>query len=163
MARPRRRGGAHVAALASKQVDLVTRPRRVSPLDVVERIGHAKVLEVKTAQNGVIRMRADKKPFDDVRVRNAIKLCQDHAKLLEIALRGRGVEGADHHVAPVHPAYSPEPVPKQDIAKAKALLAQAGYPNGLDLEMDLKKQPAGKRPACRPTRRWRLRRGSGSS
>jgi peptide/nickel transport system substrate-binding protein len=131
---------AHVAALASKQVDLVS-DLAVATIDVVERIGHASILEVKTAQTAVIRMRADKKPFDDVRVRNAIKLCQDHARLLEIALRGRGAEGADHHVAPVHPAYARESAPKQDIAKAKALLAQAGYPNGLDLEMDLKKQP----------------------
>jgi peptide/nickel transport system substrate-binding protein len=131
---------AHATALASKQVDLVE-VLDISQLDLAERMPHAQVLEIKTAQTGVIRMRADKKPFDDVRVRNAVKLCQDHQKLLELAHRGRGAEGADHHVAPTHPAYSPEPTPKQDIAKAKALLAQAGYPNGLDVEMDLKPSP----------------------
>ncbi|MGH7265644.1 MAG: ABC transporter substrate-binding protein [Candidatus Rokuibacteriota bacterium] len=134
---------AHAAALASKQVDLVSSDvLDVSTIDVVERISHAQLLEVKTAQTAVIRMRADKKPFDDVRVRNAIKLCQDHAKLLEVAHRGRGAEGAEHHVAPVHPAYSPEPATRQDIAKAKALLAQAGHPNGIDVELDLKPSPA---------------------
>jgi peptide/nickel transport system substrate-binding protein len=133
---------AAVAALAAKQVDLVYGdPIDVSVIDTVERIPHVTLLEVKTAQTAVIRMRADKKPFDDVRVRNAVKLCQDHQKLLELAHRGRGAEGADHHVAQVHPAYSPEPTPKQDIAKAKALLAQAGYPTGIDLELDLKPSP----------------------
>jgi peptide/nickel transport system substrate-binding protein len=132
---------AHVAALASKQVELISEVG-VATLDVVERIPHAQLLEITTAQNGCIRMKVDQKPFDDERVRNAIKLCQDHAKLLEVSHRGRGAPGADHHVAPVHPAYSPEPVPKQDIAKAKALLAQAGFPNGLDLTMDVKKLPA---------------------
>jgi peptide/nickel transport system substrate-binding protein len=131
----------YAAALASKQVDLLE-DFEVSVLDAAERMAHAQVLEIKTARTSVIRMRADRKPFDDVRVRNAIKLCQDHQKLLELAHRGRGAEGADHHVAPVHPAYSPEPTPKQDIPKAKALLAQAGYPNGLDLEMELKRQPS---------------------
>jgi peptide/nickel transport system substrate-binding protein len=137
---------AHVAALASRQVDLVSEVG-VSILDVVERISHAQILEITTAQTGCIKMKCDVKPFDDERVRNAIKLTQDHAKLLEIAHRGRGAPGADHHVAPVHPAYSPEPTPKQDIAKAKALLAQAGHPNGIDLELDLKKAPAWE-PAC---------------
>lgn len=134
---------AHAAALASKQADLITSDvLDVSTIDVVERIAHANLLEVKTAQTAVIRMRADKKPFDDVRVRNALKLVQDHAKLLEVSHRGRGSEGGDHHVAPVHPGYSPEPAPKQDIAKAKALLAQAGFPNGIDVELDLKPSPA---------------------
>jgi peptide/nickel transport system substrate-binding protein len=134
---------AFAAALASKQVDLIdSTVLDVSTIDVIERIPHAQLLEVKTAQTAVIRMRADKKPFDDVRVRNALKLVQDHAKLLEVAHRGRGAQGADHHVAPVHPGYSPEPPQKQDIAKAKSLLAQAGYPNGLDVELDLKPSPA---------------------
>ncbi len=134
---------AHAAALASKQVDLITSDvLDVSAIDVVERIPHAQLLEVKTAQTAVIRMRADKKPFDDVRVRNAMKLVQDHAKLLEVAHRGRGSEGADHHVAPVHPGYSPEPPQKQDIAKAKALLTAAGYPGGIDVELDCKPSPA---------------------
>jgi peptide/nickel transport system substrate-binding protein len=132
---------AHVAALASKQVELI-HEMGVATIDVVDRIPHAQILEIGSAQTGVIRMKVDAKPYDDPRVRNAIKLCQDHAKLLEIAHRGRGQAGADHHIAPVHPAYSPEPTPKQDIAKAKALLAQAGHPNGIDLEMDLRKQPA---------------------
>ncbi|MBI3457727.1 MAG: ABC transporter substrate-binding protein [Candidatus Rokubacteria bacterium] len=131
---------AHVAALASRQADLVA-DLGIATLDAIDRIPHAQVLETKTAQTAVIRMRVDKKPFDDERVRNAVKLCQDHARLLELAHRGRGAEGADHHVAPVHPAYAPEPTPKQDIAKAKALLAAAGYPNGIDLALDLKKQP----------------------
>lgn len=131
----------NVAALASQQVDLLYE-LGIATLDAAERLPHARVLEAKTAQTAVIRMRSDTKPFDDVRVRNAVKLCQDHARLLEIAHRGRGLEGADHHVSPVHPAYAPEPTPKQDIARARALLAQAGYPNGIDVEMDLKKAPA---------------------
>jgi peptide/nickel transport system substrate-binding protein len=137
---------AHVAALASRQVDMVT-DLGVAIIDMIDRIPHAQLLETKTAQTSLIRMRADKKPFDDVRVRNAVKLCQDHARLLEIAHRGKGADGADHHVAPVHPGYSPEPTPRQDIARAKALLAQAGFPNGVDLEMDLKKSPAWE-PLC---------------
>ena len=127
---------AGVSALASGQVDQVYEVD-VSAIDVVERLPTAVLHQAVTAQTGVARMRVTEKPFDDVRVRQAVAACMDHAALLNIAYRGRGAAGENHHVAPIHPEYFKLPALKPDIEKAKALLAEAGFGGGLDLKIDL--------------------------
>jgi len=132
---------ASLAALASGQVDL-TYETFVEQIDVVGNIPNAQLFEVITAQTGVARMRMDKEPFkDNPKLRTAIRICQDHARLLELAYRGKGAPAEDHHVAPVHPEYADMPVPKQDIERARKLVAEAGYPDGIDLRIDCKKDP----------------------
>lgn len=131
---------AGLAALASGQVELVYETY-VEQIDVVESIAHAQLYEAVTAQTGIARMQVDKKPFDDKRVRTAVRVCQDHDKLLQIAYRGRGAPGQDHHVAPIHPDYAPMPTPRQDYARARQLLKEAGYADGIDLTIDCKKEP----------------------
>jgi peptide/nickel transport system substrate-binding protein len=78
----------------------------------------------------------DKEPFSDRRVRQAVQACTDHEALLQIAYRGKGAAGEDHHVAPIHPEYAELPKQKQDHAKAKALLKEAGFADGIDLSID---------------------------
>lgn len=131
---------ASLAALASSQVDL-TQETFVEQIDVVQSIPNAQLFETVTAQTGVARMQMDQEPFTDQRIRQAVRLCQDHQRLLEIAYRGKGAPAEDHHVAPVHPEYAEMPVPKQDIARARKLLADAGHPNGIELKIDCKKDP----------------------
>lgn len=131
---------AGLGALASGQVDMVYEAF-VEQLDVVEKMPGVRIYEIATAQTGVARMQVDKKPFSDVRVRTAVRLCQDHKRLLELAYRGRGAEAQDHHVAPIHPEYSPMPTPKQDYPQARKLLAEAGFKKGIDLKIDVKKEP----------------------
>src|SRR5690606_32046940 len=92
---------------------------------------------VVTAQTHTQRMRVDAKPFDDKRVRQAVLAALDNDELLQLAYRGRGAVGEDHHVAPIHPEYFQLPKRKRDVEKAKALLTEAGYENGLDLTIDV--------------------------
>ena len=80
-------------------------------------------------------MRADVKPWDDVKVRQALKKCLDRQKMLDLAWFGEGSLGIDAHVAPVHPEYCPKDIPPYDPEGSKKLLAEAGYPDGLEVEL----------------------------
>lgn len=90
---------------------------------------------VRSAGAYIVRMRSDLDPWHDVRVRNALKLCQDRAKILQLARFGQGQLAMDAHVAPVHPAYAEQPIPPYDPEQAKSLLAEAGYPDGLQVTL----------------------------
>jgi peptide/nickel transport system substrate-binding protein len=90
---------------------------------------------ITTGQSRVLRMRADLEPWTDARVRMALKLCQNREKILNLAYFGEGKEGQDFHVYPGHPEYCDKPIPEYNPEKAKQLLTDAGYPDGLDVEI----------------------------
>ena len=133
--------GAAIAAMASKQVDGLYEVD-VSQLDAVKALPDVVMYQVTTAQTAVVRGKYDQKPFNDVRVRQALKLAIDQQKVIDIVFRGRASIGEHHHVAPVHPEYAKLPMVTQDVAKAKQLVAEAGYPDGLALEIACKGDPA---------------------
>jgi len=132
---------AALAALASEQVDHVYEVD-VSQISVVEKMPNAVLHEVTTAQTAVARMQVDKEPFTDKRVRQAVQACMDPREILRLAHRGRGAPAEHHHVGPMHPEYAELPFPERDIAKARRLLAEAGYPDGITLNIDIQKSPA---------------------
>jgi peptide/nickel transport system substrate-binding protein len=126
----------HVAALAAGQVDVLYRVT-IGELDLVKRLPHARLLRSPAAQTVVMRMQSDQKPYDDIRVRQAVVAAADNAAMLKFAYRGMGVLGENMHVAPFQPDYAPLPLQKRDIAKARRLLSEAGHPNGIDLSLTL--------------------------
>jgi len=121
-------------ALASGQIDLAYE-FSIDQVQALEGMSDVTIFEQVTAQTAVARMQNDKAPFDDRRVRQAVVAALDNAKVLEIAYRGRGAVGENHHVAPIHPEYFQLPPLRQDYAKAKALLAEAGHRDGLKIEI----------------------------
>lgn len=77
-------------------------------------------------------------PFKDVRVRKALALCIDRDVLVKTLFGNLGVPMHDCF----HEEISPWSLPDikwaaRDIEKAKKLLAEAGYPNGLDVELKI--------------------------
>ncbi|PYN08045.1 MAG: ABC transporter substrate-binding protein [Candidatus Rokuibacteriota bacterium] len=130
---------AAVSALASKQVDGLY-AADITQLDALQKLPHVQMYQVPTAYTATARVQPVK-PFDDKRVRQALRYAIDSNVILQIAHKGLGQVGEHHHVSPVHPEYAKLPMFQRDVARAKRLLAEAGYPNGLDTEIACKPQP----------------------
>ncbi|MBO0741083.1 MAG: hypothetical protein J2P51_06630, partial [Hyphomicrobiaceae bacterium] len=84
------------------------------------------------------------KPFDDMRVRQAVHMAIDKKALVEISLFGYGTP-THTMIPPTHPYYNTNlPIAGPDIAGAKKLLAEAGHPDGFEITLYV--------PSGRPTR-----------
>lgn len=128
---------AAVAAIQSGQVDCMYQPR-AGDWQALKDVPGLQVLTAKTAVTSVLRMRVDLEPWSDQKVVQALKMCQDREKILQLAYYGQGDFGIDAHIAPVHPAYCEKPIPEYDPEGAKELLAEAGYPDGLPVTLATK-------------------------
>jgi peptide/nickel transport system substrate-binding protein len=118
-------------ALLGGQIDAMTdvAPSQVKVLQA-QSVG---VLVSKTGGWLPICMAIDMPPFDDVRVRQAMRLLVNRPQMLEQVFSGYGFVGNDLY-APFDPAYYKAPQRHQDIAQAKSLLKAAGHAN---LSVDL--------------------------
>jgi peptide/nickel transport system substrate-binding protein len=126
-----------VAAMQGGMIDTLIMPR---PTDwkALQSAPGLTIKSVSTAQTLLLRMRTDRPPWDDARVRNALKLCQDREKILQVSFQGQGTLALDAHVAPVHPAFCEQPIQPYAPEQARALLAEAGYPDGLSATLTTK-------------------------
>ena len=75
------------------------------------------------------RYNVTKKPFDDPRVRQAMALAVDKRRIVERITRG-GERPASHLTPPGIRGYEPPEGLGYDPARARQLLAEAGYPEG---------------------------------
>jgi len=72
-------------------------------------------------------------PFDNVKVRQALAYAIPYEAIMKTAVYGRGVPMFGGPADGPKTAAWPQPFPyTTDIAKAKALLAEAGFPNGFE-------------------------------
>ncbi|MBI9093296.1 MAG: ABC transporter substrate-binding protein [Sphaerochaeta sp.] len=85
-----------------------------------------------------IAMNVDMKPWDDNRVRLALKYAMDPQILAKSVTQMDLGSGAEYNETPIMnmlAEYKEIPLRGRDIEKAKALLAEAGYPNGVKVEV----------------------------
>ncbi|MFB7113164.1 ABC transporter substrate-binding protein [Streptomyces sp. NPDC056291] len=80
-------------------------------------------------------MAVDHPPFDDVRVRQALRLVVDRQHLVDVALLGYGSVANDLYGKGL--LYYDDSLPQRvrNVRKAKALLAEAGHGAGLTLDL----------------------------
>ena len=128
-------------ALISKQV-LGVQSLNYEQIPILENIPHVEIYGVATARTGVVRMRVTEEPFTDPRVRKAMRLATDCGKTMELAIQGLGTKAEHHHVCPIHPEYAELPEMTRDPASARKLLAEAGHPDGIEVTIDCKPDPA---------------------
>jgi peptide/nickel transport system substrate-binding protein len=123
-----------VAALTSGTIDVIwqltaeTIPALEGNPDIV-------VEEVDSGSYQPIIMRLDQEPFTDVRVRQAFKYATDRPGMVQAVLQGRGVVGNDQPLPPNHPFAADLAPYELDVEQAKTLLAEAGYPDGLEITL----------------------------
>ncbi|MDY7078967.1 MAG: ABC transporter substrate-binding protein [Chloroflexota bacterium] len=128
---------AHIAALQAGEIDQID-VSDVGGTDIYLALKddpNVNIFGTPTGQTRLLRMRVDVDPWTDNNVRKALKLCQNREKILQLAYFGEGVLGHDCHVSPIHPEFCPMDPPVYDPEQAKELLAEAGYPDGLDVEL----------------------------
>jgi peptide/nickel transport system substrate-binding protein len=124
---------ARVNALLGGQVDAITDvPPALIPL--ISNHSGTKVLESPGAAWPPLCMRVDQPPFNDARVRQAMRLIVDRPQMVQQAFSGHGHIGNDIY-SPFDEAYDTSiPQRKQDIEKAKSLLKSAGQ-EGLTVDL----------------------------
>ncbi|MDX8351795.1 ABC transporter substrate-binding protein [Cognatiyoonia sp. IB215182] len=96
----------------------------------IEEVGDIQVVKWFPLNWDFVNLNHDFEPFQDARVRQAFDLIIDKEILLEGALWGQGATTASPSY-PTSASYNADLVQRgQDIEAAKALLAEAGYPEG---------------------------------
>ena len=144
--RPIGNAATRVAALLSGEVDFVLDP----PLQDLKRIEGADGLKVETVaqirsiffgfDQGIDKLRSasvDGNPFKDKRVREAFNLAIDRAAIQRVVM-----EGLSFPTAMITPPGVLGNTPALDepygfdVAKAKALMGEAGYGDGFSIQLD---------------------------
>jgi peptide/nickel transport system substrate-binding protein len=134
---------AQFAALEAGEIDLIWDV----PPEVLDQYKNSKNVQLDSVPSSTwdgLIMNAAQKPFDDMRVRQAVHMAIDKKALVEISLFGYGTP--THTMIPAtHPYYNKNlPIAAPDVAGAKKLLAEAGHPNGFEVTLFV--------PSGRPTR-----------
>ena len=128
-----------IAALKSGEISYIDLGD-VGGVDVFQALRNdpnIQIIPVTSASTRVLRMRVDMKPWDDNKVRTALKICQKNEKILSLAYMNEGLQGQDFHVYQLHPEYCEKPIPKYDPQRAKQLLKEAGYADGIDVNLSV--------------------------
>ena len=126
---------ARVTALLNNEIQLAM----YVPPNQADRLSGASNTTVVTydAIDGMfLAMRPDSKPFDNKLVRQAVGYAIDRDSIIKNVLLGYGAR-LDGPVGKGRYGYNPNLQPKytHDPAKARQLLAEAGYPNGVDVTL----------------------------
>jgi peptide/nickel transport system substrate-binding protein len=127
---------AAVDAVRGGQVDLVMR----LPISLYEGLkGQTGIsaFDVPTNKFDVVRLRSDRAPGNDPRVIQAFKLATDRDALFQLVQQGYGAVGKDSPIGPLYPTYFADDltVPDRDVEAARQLLAEAGFADGIQLDL----------------------------
>ena len=121
-----------ILALQGDQVDIIVQIS-VQGGQGVMNDPDVKILKLRSSSHREVHMKTDAGKFADKRVRQAIALSLDRPGLVAGLFRGNAEIGNDSPIAPVYPSADPTvPQRKKDLDRARALLAEAGVPQGFE-------------------------------
>jgi len=122
-----------VAALQAGQVDIIEDPP-FTELAGLEQGDETTIVRQTLGNMELIALETDEPPFDDNRVRLAMKYAMDRQGMLDLVNGGYGTLVND---VPISAAlqYGVPGVRERDLDMARQLLAEAGYGDGLDVSL----------------------------
>lgn len=124
-------------AMLSGQIDVMTTVQSPELLDAFRKRSNLKVYSGSTTFEVVMSMNNSRAPLNNVKVRQAIRQAIDKRALVKTAWAGYGLR-IGSFVPPTDPWY--ENLSNRypyDLKKSRQLLAEAGYPNGFNLTLDV--------------------------
>lgn len=133
---------ARVAALERGQADII----EAVPVTALDRLGDGSGTQIVSQPKGdmpLIAMQTDVAPFDDNRVRQALKYALNRADMMKLVIGGQGSILNDIPISSELQYGLSGEARAHDVAKAKQLLAEAGHPDGLDVELAVSDVQAG--------------------
>jgi peptide/nickel transport system substrate-binding protein len=134
---------AQLSALATGEIHIMY----FAPVELIPQLKKepgVEVLEVSSPSFQPLEIFVARKPTNDVRVRQALRLAADRKAMLQASTGGHGVLGNDTPVGPSSKWFNKAlPQRERDVVRAKQLLAEAGYPNGIDVTLYTSSQRPG--------------------
>ncbi len=133
--RPLEETATRLVSLEAQEIDIMVSV----PPDQAERVDGLPSASLSVAQGTrthFLGLNCGRKPFSDPRLREALRCAIDPTPIIEQFLLGRA-QALPGILVPMAFGYDDSlPQPKQDIRKARALLREAGYADGLDVTLD---------------------------
>lgn len=122
-----------IDAMLAGQIDILNRLEA----DQKSLFDDANLFNAQTIPTGEWRgfaMRTDTAPFDDPAVRQALRVVADRQAMIDTVLAGAGTVACDQPVWQGDRYWAEISCP-QDVELAKSLLAEAGYPDGIEVDL----------------------------
>ena len=127
-------GASRITLLRSGQVNWIDRPTVQQVLDM-QRDRRVKIQDQAGRAMAGVRMNCAMRPFDDVRVRRAMNFAVNKDAIRQGVTLGTG-EIARSIVPPIVGGYDPSFFAyDHNPERARALLAEAGFPNGFEVDL----------------------------
>ncbi|MGE5669434.1 MAG: ABC transporter substrate-binding protein [Betaproteobacteria bacterium] len=143
---PIKSAATRTAALLSGEIDFVLDP---PPQDLPKLKSDPNIKVIEGTENRTVFIGMDQKrdellysnvkgknPFKDLRVRQALNMAVDREAIKRTLMRGQSIPTGEL-ITPESYGYDPTiKLPPFSVAKAKALLKEAGYPDGFEVTLD---------------------------
>ena len=121
-------------AFQSGELDMIYGKQDQTWVDRTSKLPGVKVVAMEPGELSELYLNVTVKPLDDIRVRQAIAYAIDRKAIVQFKGAGTSREAVSVIPSGYLGTDQKAPLYPYDLAKAKALLAEAGYPNGLTIK-----------------------------
>jgi peptide/nickel transport system substrate-binding protein len=129
-------------AFRTQEIDIIGEVESIEQVEQFLDQGGVEVTSGASVGDMVLTLNNSVPPLNDLRVRRALNHAVNRDEIIDVATNGRGVPIGTHST-PLYPWHDDSLVNRypHDPEKARELLAEAGFPDGVTLEMKTGGQP----------------------